>query len=179
MKIAILQVGIVEQNVLKHLQESILKVFPQTESVILKDVMMLPPEAYDPRRRQYHSGFLLNIIKENLGKTDVDKILGITTVDLYVPQLNFVFGEAEPSGKAAIISLYRREPEFYGKPVNQTLFLERAVKEAVHEIGHVVELTHCFNRSCVMSFSNAIGAVDVKRWEPCPKCSKRLLKLVR
>jgi archaemetzincin len=92
--------------------------------------------------------------------------------------VNFVFGEAELSGKAAIISLYRLKPEFYGEPVNQTLFLERAAKEAVHEIGHTLGLTHCSNPSCVMSFSNTIRAVDTKKREFCPKCSKHLSELI-
>ena len=179
MKIAILQVGKVEQNVLKHVQENISKTFQQTEVVISKDVMPLPPEAYDSQRKQYQSSLLLPIIREYLNKTDADKILGITTVDLYVPQLHFVFGEAERLGKAAIISLYRLMPEPYSNLGNQTLFLERALKEALHEIGHTLGLAHCSDISCVMSFSNTINAVDTKKKEFCPKCSKRLSEWIQ
>ena len=68
-----------------------------------------------------------------------DRVLGITNVDLYVPHLNFVFGEAECPGKAAIISLYRLEPEFYGQSPNTKLFAQHSVKEAVHEIGHTLD----------------------------------------
>ena len=50
MNLSILQVGIVEQNLLKHIQKNIPKVFPQTESMILKDVMILPSQAYDRGR---------------------------------------------------------------------------------------------------------------------------------
>ena len=178
MNLSILQVGIVEQNLLKHIQKNIPEVFPQTESMILKDVMILPSQAYDSGRMQYNSSFLLSGIKEYVKKVVIDKILGITGADLYVPRLSFVFGEAELSGRAAIVSIRRFEPEFYGKPADQALFLECAVKEAVHEIGHVIGLTHCSNPSCVMSFSNTIGAVDAKRLEPGPKCSKRFSQLV-
>jgi len=173
MKVAILQVGKVEQSVLKHVQENVSKIFPQTEGVILEDVVPLPPEAYDAQRKQYHSSLLLPIIQEYL-KSDADKILGITAADLYVPRLSFVFGEAERLGKAAIISLYRLVPELYGNSADETLFLERTFKEAVHEIGHTRGLTHCSNPSCVMSFSNTVNAVDTKKGKFCPKCSERL-----
>ena len=178
MKIAILQIGQVERSVLKYVQESILRVFPQTACIILRDVIALPPEAYDSRRRQYYSSLLLEIIKEYLKKTDADKILGITTADLYVPQLNFVFGEAELPGKAAIISVHRLRPEFYGDSADSPLLLERAAKEATHEIGHTLGLTHCTNPLCVMSFSNTIRDVDTKKQEFCPRCSTHLSKVI-
>lgn len=168
----------VEQSVLRRIQGSISQVFPRTESVILKEVLSLPPEAYDDKRGQYNSSFLLDLVREYFKKTDADKILGITDVDIYAPGLNFVFGEAELQGKTAVISLHRLEPEFYGNSANTSLFLERAIKEAVHEIGHTFGLTHCSNRSCVMSFSNTIGDVDRKKWKLCQKCSKQLSKLI-
>ena len=178
MKIAIQQVGQVERSVLKYVQEGILKVFPQTKCTVLRDVMALPQEAYDSNRRQYNSSLLLEVIREYLKKTDADKILGITTADLHVPQLNFVFGEAELPGKAAIVSVCRLSPEFYGNSTNQSLLLERAAKEATHEIGHTLSLMHCTNPLCVMAFSNTIRDVDTKKQEFCPKCSTSLHKLI-
>jgi archaemetzincin len=178
MKIAILQAGSVERDELNDIAENIQKILPNAESIIIEGVMMLPQGAYNPRRKQYNSSLLLNMIREYSKKTEADIILGITTADLYVPLLNFVFGEAELRGKAAVISLRRLKPEVYDEPTNQTLFLERAIKEAVHEIGHVIGLAHCPNLSCVMSFSNNISAVDMKKRQFCPKCSDRLSELV-
>jgi archaemetzincin len=178
-KIAILQIGVVQSNVLGRIQEGISHVFPNTECAVLPEVMSPPPEAYNDKRKQYNSSFLLDLIKEFLKKTDSNKILGITSVDLYVPQLTFVFGEAELQGKAAIISLCRLKPEFYDTIIKRSLFLERAVKEAVHEIGHTFGVTHCPNSECVMSFSNTIVDVDRKKGELCQKCSKNLSKLIQ
>jgi archaemetzincin len=178
MKIAILQVGSVEQEELKYIKENIQRILPHTESTIIEGALALPQEAYNAQRKQYNSNLLLNIIKVYSEKTKADIILGITAADLYVPRLNFVFGQAELSGKAAAISLRRLKPEVYNEPTNQTLFLERAVKEAVHEIGHVIGLPHCPDPLCVMSFSNDIDAVDTKKQQFCPKCAARLSRLI-
>ncbi|HVP27089.1 MAG TPA: matrixin family metalloprotease, partial [Candidatus Bathyarchaeia archaeon] len=83
---------------------------------------------------------------------------------------NYVFGEAESPGKAALISLYRLKPEFYGKKPNTELFIERSTKEAVHEIGHTLGLNHCSNPFCVMYFSNSIFETDRKQSLFCNKC---------
>jgi archaemetzincin len=179
MKIAILQIGKIEKNILEFIRGNIAKAFPKTEIVILKETMPLTLEPYDSTRKQYYSSLLLMLIREYARKTNVDKILGIINADLFVPQLNFVFGEAESPGKVAIVSLHRLRPEFYGDRVNDALFLERAAKEAIHETGHTFGLPHCPDSSCVMSFSNKIHMVDEKKREFCSKCSARLLKVVR
>ncbi|MBI4462937.1 MAG: archemetzincin, partial [Acidobacteria bacterium] len=64
------------------------------------------------------------------------RLLGITALDLYVPVLTFVFGEAQLSGRCALVSAHRLREEFYGLPPSNDLFHERLVKEAVHELGH-------------------------------------------
>ncbi|MFB0523552.1 MAG: archaemetzincin family Zn-dependent metalloprotease [Candidatus Bathyarchaeia archaeon] len=173
MRIAILQFGLVNEAVLEEIRRSLSEIFPHREAFVLRDVLPLPDEAYNPIRGQYHSSKVLSLIQSYPMKLDVDRILGITEVDLYVPRLNFVFGEASPYG-TAIISLFRLRPEFYGEPFNHELFFERASKEAIHEIGHTLGIGHCRDPRCVMFFSNSIFDTDRKMLRFCRHCKAKI-----
>jgi archaemetzincin len=82
-----------------------------------------------------------------------------------------VFGQAQLGGQVALISLARLRQEFYGMPQNRALFLGRALKEAVHELGHTFVLTHCPEGECPMSLSTNIRQVDGKRATFCASCA--------
>lgn len=170
MKILIQPVGEVDKGIFLPLKRILEKVFSGANVVLSEREMPVPKETFSFVRRQYHSTrMLLEMLRRCEGR-EGDKVLGITSVDLYVPPLNFVFGEAQLLGRGAIISLHRLRPEFYGFPPNQQLFVERIVKEAVHELGHTLGLKHCKNSKCVMSFSNSIQMVDTKVSKFCIKC---------
>jgi archaemetzincin len=137
--------------------------------------MSIPLDAYDSRRKQFNSSRILTKISNLSKKHGFERILGITDVDLFAPHLNFVFGEAEYGGRAAIISIFRLRPEFYGEDFNKKLLVERSVKEAVHEVGHTLGLGHCDNPACVMFFSNSISDTDRKGAFLCEKCGGLVL----
>jgi len=129
--------------------------------------------ACDPERKQYLSPRLLAGLRR-FGKEPDDRCLGIVDLDLYSPGLNFVFGEADIGSGVAIVSLCRLRPERYGLPHSEALFRDRAVKEAVHELGHTYSLRHCADVKCAMHFSNSLADTDVKGASLCQKCQQRL-----
>jgi len=135
----------------------------------------MPPEAYNPRRGQYLSSAILHAIENKL-PPDALRVLGVADVDLYVPELNFVFGEAQLGGRVAVISVARLRPEFYGLEPNPKLAQGRMLKEAVHELGHTFGLRHCGNEGCVMRFSNSLLDTDRKGDDFCLRC-RRMLRL--
>lgn len=138
------------------------------------DVLRVDPRpAYHSERRQFHSTELLQTLFHANGGTSV--YLGITEVDLFIPILTFVFGEAQLGGSVAVISYHRLQQEFYGLPADEQLLTERVIKEAIHEVGHVAGLTHCHDYGCVMAASHAVEWLDLKGAALCSHCKAALL----
>jgi len=133
----------------------------------------IPGSSFNPGRRQYLSPDFLSILAEKYSAPG-RRILGIVDQDLYVPDLNFVFGQADIKNKTAVISLVRLRRKFYGLPEDQELFERRALTEAVHELGHTWGLSHCTNPDCVMFFSNSLRDTDRKGYRFCDGCLKCL-----
>ncbi len=170
MRIALVAVGRLDQKVLELLKHDLNKVFGK--QVVVEKEMEEPEYAFNKKRKQYLSTAILKTLTEQKAYGSYEKVLGIVDRDLYVPELNFVFGEA--SHRAAVISLTRLRQEFYGLSADPTLFQKRALTEAVHELGHTFGLGHCDHANCVMFFSNSLMDTDRKGSEFCPRC-KRLL----
>lgn len=120
-------------------------------------------------RKQY---FSTQIIAEAIKLTDEfkGKVIMLTDVDIFVPALTFVFGEAQLNGKHSILSVCRLHEEFYSGISNENLLLERTIKEILHELGHNYGLRHCADWDCVMHASNGIEEVDIKGNTFCRKC---------
>jgi archaemetzincin len=129
--------------------------------------------AFNPLRRQYHSSEILKKIVQQ-PPAESWKVLGVTEIDLYIPVLTFVFGEAQLAGGPAVVSAHRLHQEFYGLPTDSLLLRERLLKESLHELGHTYGLRHCHDYTCVMSASNGVERIDLKRAEFCPACVRAL-----
>jgi archaemetzincin len=170
-KIGILPIGQVDVDILHRLQEKLVKIFPDVTCVAVDTRLPLPEKAFDKRRKQYRSDVILGKIQAYAARRkSLRSVLGVVDADIFVSELNFVFGEAACPGKAALISLRRLKPEFYGDAANMELFAARALKEAVHELGHTLGLKHCHRSSCVMHFSNSIFDTDRKQNLFCDEC---------
>jgi archaemetzincin len=130
-------------------------------------------KAFDLKRSQYSSSqILIQMIAQP--PPDAVKILGVVNVDLFIPILTFVFGEAQLRGIGSLVSMHRLNNRFYGIPENRDLLTERLVKEAVHELGHNFGLVHCANPRCVMRSSTYVEDIDFKSREMCGDCRNRL-----
>src|SRR4030042_3086532 len=115
MKIGILPVGQAETAIALRIQENLVKVFPDTTCLLVDEALPLSEKAFDKKRKQYRSSVIISQLQGYAAeKKGLNRVLGVADVDLFVPELNFVFGEAACPGKAALISLWRLRPEFYG-----------------------------------------------------------------
>ena len=128
-----------------------------------------PELAYNPSRGQYDSRLLMQALLTELEKDD-GRVLGVTSVDLFIPVLTWVFGEAQLDGRAAVVSWYRLDNALYGLPASDDLLYERLRKEAIHELGHTYNLLHCHNDRCVMASSTYVDGVDLKEGKFCVEC---------
>lgn len=135
----------------------------------------IPAEAYDEKRRQYRSVEIMKMLAQHAPR-DATRVLGVTDVDLAIPMLSFLFGQAQLNGPIAVVSLFRLHQEFYGLPEDQSLLRERTVKEALHELGHTFGLTHCYQSKCAMSLATHIELVDAKTEKYCPECGMQLVE---
>ncbi len=167
--IRLLAVGDVERRLMDAVRDSLAEEY-RTRCSIDRQVVD-PVSAYHPERNQYHSTDLVEKLTRLDGANQ--QLLGITAVDLFIPILTFVFGEAQLGGSCAVVSYHRLHQSFYGLPPDDDLLLDRLVKEAIHEIGHTFGLTHCDDYECVMAASHSVEWLDMKGPSLCPDCRSR------
>jgi archaemetzincin len=126
----------------------------------------------DTERNQYHSTSILEKLSGSAPSHAI-KVLAITRVDLFIPILTYVYGEAQLGGKACIISTYRLDER--SSPIGKDVPLyERVAKEAVHELGHTFKLRHCRDQACIMHYCRSVADVDRKTDQFCRYCTTLL-----
>ncbi len=156
---------------LDDLLEGIERVLPV--SVHLSDIHLDLDAALDTSRKQYHSTQILAMMLET-AQAGSSKLLGVTSYDLFIPVLTFVFGQAQLSNRAGVFSTFRLHNEFYGLKASDKVLRQRTIKEALHELGHTFGLRHCMDRPCVMNSSTYVEDIDLKPGDFCVPCVQHL-----
>jgi len=132
-------------------------------------------EFYEPSRRQYDGNRLLKLM-DTMTPPDSIKTIGLFRVDLFIPVLTYIFGQAIFKGKTGIASLYRLRNEQYGMKKDKELLFDRFRKVVIHEIGHTFGLVHCYIPSCVMRPSTYVENIDQKKHNLCTRCRAEIEK---
>ena len=167
----LLAIGEVRGGLLPYLRSALRECLQVPCNII--PVVLDPAISLHAERGQYHSSQLLAAMQEFVNG-DSWRVLGVAEVDLYIPILTFVFGEAQPGGACALVSARRLRQEFYGRAPDPALLEQRLLKEAIHEIGHTCDLTHCDNYLCAMAASHAVEWIDIKDAALCDGCREKL-----
>lgn len=169
----ILPVGQVDPQLLEWLSQALSDKFRMPTGVLPS--VLEPDFALHVERQQFHSSEILSAMQRHINGSTW-RLLGVTQLDLYIPILTFVFGEAQLEGKAAVVSYHRLQQEFYGLPPNMDLLANRLLVESVHELGHTLRLTHCHDYQCAMAPSHAVEWIDIKDSGFCEDCCTRVLQ---
>ena len=172
-KLQLLPVGMVDARLLEWLQHALYEKF-RVPAEILSPALD-PAFALHAERQQYHSSEILAAMQRHINSSTW-RLLGVTGLDLYIPILTFVFGEAQLGGSGAVVSYHRLRQDFYGLPEDVDLLANRLLVEAVHELGHTLRLTHCHDYRCVMAPSHAVECIYIKDSGFCEDCLSRVLQ---
>ncbi len=133
-----------------------------------------PEYAFNKSRQQYHSAAMLRRLEHLPGRPAGVPVLGVAAVDLFVPDAPFVFGEADRDAQTAVVSAFRLKNGGDGRPVTPERLKRRLQVEALHEIGHLLGLSHCNDFRCAMFLSHTVADTDRKGGGLCPLCRAAL-----
>ncbi len=171
----LLPIGSVDAQLLEWLGQALYEKFRMRTEIL--SPALDPSFALHAERQQYHSSEILASMQRYIGGSTW-RLLGITQLDLYIPILTFVFGEAQLGGASAVVSYHRLQQEFYGLPQDRDVLANRLLIESVHELGHTLGLTHCHDYQCAMAPSHAVEWIDIKDSGFCEDCLARALEAV-
>lgn len=171
--ITLISFGYFENDFLESVAEAVREEYRC--AVHLKEGHVDLSEFFDNARRQYNGNGLLKMV-DSITAHDLNKNLGLFNVDLFIPILTFIFGQAFLNGHTGIASFYRLSNERYGMSSNDHLLLERSQKEVIHELGHTFGLIHCIHPTCVMRSSTYVEDIDQKTRHLCISCRDEMEK---
>jgi len=166
----LLPVGNINRALLESLSRSLPECLPVRCEILASPLD--PAPAYHAERQQFHSSEILQRMQPLATRSW--RLLAIAEVDLYIPILTYVFGEAQIAGPCAVVSAFRLRQEFYGLDGDEDLLRERLLKECVHELGHTLELRHCQDYRCAMASSHAVEWIDLRGSSLCASCRSRV-----
>jgi archaemetzincin len=142
--------------------------FPTASEAVLQDLAF----ALDRNRNQYHSTLILERLAANCPARAI-RVIALAQVDLFIPILTHVYGEAQLGGTACIVSTYRLNEVRGGSNISQK-YIDRIGKEAIHELGHTFKLRHCPEHTCIMHYCRNEEDVDRKSDQLCRYCQVML-----
>lgn len=144
----------------------------------IKSLGSLPQEFQrkhpEEKQLQIKVAYFLDNLLPKILPNDAAAFICFTNYDLYPDEnWNYVFGTATLQNRVGVWSMWR-----FGNPdkskADYNLFLQRTLKVAMHETGHMFTLQHCTKYECLMSGSNHLGEMDRRPLDVCPECMAKI-----
>lgn len=128
-----------------------------------------------PKNRQILASYFVDQLLPTLLPADAAALVCLTSFDLYPGDTwNYIFGQASLEKRVGVWSLWRLEKKDDGKRAPKELFLDRTLKVAMHETGHMFSMRHCTKYECLMSGTNHLGETDRRPLDTCPECTMKI-----
>jgi archaemetzincin len=170
-KIVVVPMGDIDYSFVNKLASQLVSFFNMGVDIL--QGAKIPQEALNQQRGQYYSTVILNKLELMKSMPD-EKMLGVVDEDLYVPSRNYIIGEADPTGKCAVISIFRLKRENYEMLDEERILYNRTLKESIHQLGHLLGFEDCRNPKCVMYLTDKVMEVDRKGTKFCDNCLRRV-----
>ncbi len=126
------------------------------------------------KREQWLTSYLRDKVLAPRVRKDTAALIAFTATDLWPGEgWNFVFGEASLRDRVGVWSLAR-----FGDPASSDaafrLCLDRTLRTATHETGHMFGIPHCIAWACNMNGSNSLAEADREPRQLCPECQAKI-----
>jgi archaemetzincin len=165
-----------EEQVVKDTAE-VMQIFFGVKAQFLEPLpsSLVPKEARRINKYTEHPQLLTDYILEELLApklpSDALAVIAFTATDLWPGEgWNFVFGQALFDKPVGVWSLARM-----GDPKTEHLkCLQRTLKIALHETGHMLGIKHCTAYECGMNGTNSLEETDRHPAAFCPVCERKL-----
>jgi archaemetzincin len=174
--IILVSCGPFEKDITRKIAEDVVQAFQYPVRLIQCSLDI--DRFYNPGRRQYDASGILKVVSESSPR-DAFRKMGLFSVDLYIPILTYIFGQAIRNGFSGIASLYRLRNELYGLEPDRSLLVERFSKVVIHELGHTFGLMHCNYPVCIMRSGTYVEDLDQKEIHFCEQCRSMLDRAVK
>jgi archaemetzincin len=126
---------------------------------------------YEPRRRYRAERLIEKLAPDPRGPSRF--VLGLTASDISTSTKSApdwgIIGLAQLDGTAGIVSTFR-----CGGHVSSEGRRVRLAKVAVHEVGHILGLSHCEAQGCLMNDAQGRIATVDRAYDLCAACRARL-----
>jgi predicted Zn-dependent protease len=128
----------------------------------------------DPQWNADHlQGLLFRAVKPH--RRENIAYLGITSVDIYAKDYNFLFGWANRQG--GVMSYRRFTADFNSEVPNQDRLVKRTFMQCLSSIGHIYGIERCTNPTCARAYPNSLSEHDAKEGTLCSQCRNGFRKV--
>jgi predicted Zn-dependent protease len=139
--------------------------------VTVSPALPLPPQAYDPARRQWFGELLLDTLdRERPATADTALVLGVLPHDLYLQSMPWRFALSAFHSRTAVVSTARLDPVFFHEAPDPERRDERLYKLVTRLLGSALcELPRrgserSVMRETILSLEDLDG-IDESRWD--------------